>query len=83
MLPLGLLQIFWRVVNGVIAIGAAFYARQFNDVPNTDHGLHQPGHFERFLSMKQLQQSYNEPEGYASFWDDEAQAPYRYNAPLS
>lgn len=69
-----------HISHNKIAIGSAFYARQFNDVPDKDNGLHQPGRFERFLSMKQLRRSYNATNGYNAFWDDEAQAPYSYNA---
>jgi chitinase len=63
-----------------IAIGAAFYAREFVRVPDTDHGLYQPGTFKRFIAMSELRRDYNPGHGYKAYWDDTAQAPYSYNA---
>jgi len=61
-----------------ITIGVALYAREFTNVPDTAHGLFQPGAFRRFISLKELHRGYE--KNYDSYWDTTAQAPYRYNA---
>lgn len=63
-----------------IAIGVAYYAREFDGVADINHGLYQPGRFKRFLSLKQVRRYYNTANGYHEYWDNDAQAPYRYNA---
>jgi chitinase len=63
-----------------VAIGVAFYAREFAGVDEKDHGLHQPGSFRRFVSMKQLRKQATAANGYHTYWDAAAQAPYSYNA---
>jgi chitinase len=63
-----------------VAVGAAFYGRLFENVPNRDQGLYQPGKFSRFVSMRQIRQHYTSANGYREYWDDSAQAPYMYNA---
>ena len=45
-----------------------------------DHGLHQPGVFTKFVSMRQIRKGYTPANGYQRFWDDTAQAPFMYNA---
>jgi chitinase len=68
------------IPHSKIAIGVAFYAREFDGVPDINHGLYQPGRFKRFLSLKQVRKQYNAAAGFGEYWDEEAQAPYRYNA---
>jgi chitinase len=64
------------VPRGKIAIGVAVYAREFVDVPDTAHGLFQPGRFKRFRTLDVIKKM----RGYKEYWDDRSQAPYRYNA---
>lgn len=68
------------ISHAQVAIGVAFYAREFDGVSDTNHGLYQPGHFKRFLPLKQVRRRYTKARGYREYWDDEAQAPYSYNA---
>ena len=64
-----------------IVIGAAFYARRWDGVPNVNHGLFQTaetlgqygegytGLTERFINRN----------GFVRYWDDDAKAPYLFN----
>lgn len=71
-----------HIARDKIAIGVAFYAREFVKVPGINHGLHQPGQFKRFVSMKQLRKDYTKANGYIAYWDTVASAPYLYNEKL-
>jgi chitinase len=64
---------------GKIAIGVAFYGREFTGVPSAANGLHQPGRFKRFVTMKEIRKNFTAKNGYTIYWDKEAQAPYIYN----
>lgn len=68
------------VPRGKIAIGVAFYGRQWERVASGEHGLYQPGVFKGFVSMRQLRVGYGVEDGYRVYWDDTARAPYLYNA---
>lgn len=63
-----------------IALGIAFYARVYNDVRELNHGLFQRGKFQRFVVYKAYDNTFSEANGYTLYWDDEAKAPYAYNA---
>jgi chitinase len=63
-----------------IVIGVAFYAREFIEVPDINRGLHQPGRFNRFITMKAMRKYQTKNNGFQEYWDDEAKAPYKYNA---
>lgn len=63
-----------------IVIGAACYARVYGKVPPANHGLNQPCSFQRFYSFKTYADVLSEAKGYKSFWDEEAKAPWSYNA---
>jgi chitinase len=63
------------VPRNKIAIGAAFYAREWDHVAGTHHGLFQKGHFLRFLTFRQMRRLH----GYREYWDPTAQAAYSYN----
>ncbi|HVW61869.1 MAG TPA: glycoside hydrolase family 18 protein [Puia sp.] len=69
-----------KIPHDKIAIGATFYGRRWDRVGDRDHGLHQPGVFTKFVSMRQIRKSYTPAGGYRRYWDDTAQAPYLYNA---
>lgn len=62
-----------------VVIGVAFYGREFINVPDKNHGLHQPGNFKRFITLNSLRKNYTAANGYTYYWDEEAQAPYLYN----
>ena len=63
-----------------IVLGAAFYARVFEDVGDTLKGLYQPGKFREAVLYKDLDAYTKSSPGFKYFWDSEAQAPYIYNA---
>lgn len=63
-----------------IVIGAAFYARIWENVPPADHGLYQSGKFWQGVAYKYFPSVMSRDQGYEYYWDDSAQAPYAYNA---
>ena len=63
-----------------IVIGAAFYARVWENVENINNGLGQKGKFKSFIAYRTFPQVLSEETGYQLFWDSTAHAPYRYNA---
>ncbi len=64
-----------------IILGVPFYGRMWGQVPNTNHGLFQPG-----KPVPDSDASYAAivssmlNDGYDRFWDDKASVPYLYNA---
>jgi chitinase len=68
-----------QIPRNKIAIGVAFYGREFINVPSVNNGLHQPGSFKRFITLNSLRKNYIPANGYTYYWDDEAQAPWLYN----
>lgn len=62
-----------------IVIGAAFYARVWEQVEQTNHGLYQSGRFKEFILFRDLDNYFKQNEGYVKHWDEQAQAPYSYN----
>lgn len=62
-----------------IVIGAAFYARSWEQVPNTDNGLYQPGKFKSFISYRQFDTRLSPKDGFVFYRDSIAQAPYAYS----
>lgn len=64
-----------------IVIGAAFYSRIWNEVPDRHHGLHQmagtTGGYGPDFTV--LTESYINKNGYVRYWDEEACAPYLFN----
>lgn len=63
-----------------IVIGAAFYARTWEQVENVNHGLYQPGKFKSFISYSKFGQSISPDQGFELFRDPASQAPYAYSA---
>lgn len=62
-----------------IAIGAAFYARVWQNVPNINNGLYQPGIFKNTVAFKNFISSYTAANGFIYHWDDTAKAPFLYH----
>ncbi|MCR8641128.1 glycoside hydrolase family 18 protein [Paenibacillus sp. N1-5-1-14] len=64
-----------------IVVGAAFYSRMWNQVPDRNNGLHQmagtTGGYGPEYST--LVAEYINKNGYVRHWDDEAKAPYLFN----
>jgi chitinase len=67
------------VPKNKMVIGAAFYARIFDVNADSNNGLYQPGKFEKGVPHKQFNVKSYESQGYTSYWDDTAKAPYMYN----
>lgn len=62
-----------------IALGAAFYARIFQNTTNANHGLYQPTKFLSSIAFKDFNKQFSTKNGYTYYWDDIAKAPYYYN----
>jgi chitinase len=63
-----------------LVIGAAFYGRMFENVPDINHGLFQSGKFKDFVDYRRFSQELTPAKGFTAYWDDTAKAPYMYNA---
>ncbi|MFC4526606.1 glycoside hydrolase family 18 protein [Dyella halodurans] len=62
-------------------LGAAFYGRAFTGVNPQDNGLYQK--YDKYLgdpSWRELVADYIDKHGYVRHWDEQAQAPYLWNA---
>jgi chitinase len=68
-----------KIPKEKIAIGVAFYARQYQVLENRDHGLNQPAQFKKFVTMRQVRKHYTDVQGYTTYWDPEAAAAYKFN----
>lgn len=70
--------------NGVssdkLVIGAAFYGRVWEDVPDVNRGLFQPGKFFHMISFHTIDSIFATDFGYKEYWSRKARAPYAYNA---
>lgn len=62
-----------------VIIGAAMYARVWENVPDTNHGLYQPGTFKRGVAFADFANYFSDTSGYKYYWDKKAKAPYQYN----
>jgi len=69
-----------KIPAGKLIMGAAMYARVWENVPDTNHGLYQPGTFKRGVSYAGFDSYFSDTSGYTYYWDKKAKAPYRYNA---
>jgi chitinase len=65
---------------GKIILGAAFYSRMWENVPNINNGLYQSGKHTNGTSFKDFPTKLSADNGFAYHWDDVAKAPYMYNA---
>lgn len=63
-----------------IIIGAAFYGRFWENVPNVNNGLYQPGKFLKSESFSNIEKMLDTDKTFQFFWDDTAKAPYLYNS---
>lgn len=62
-----------------MVIGAAFYGRMWEMVPDTRHGLYQPGKFKQGMNYKEFNVALSKESGFVTYWDDVAKAPYAYH----
>lgn len=69
-----------NVDAGKLIIGAAFYARVWENVDDIDHGLFQPGKFKQSLPWKNFPSFFTDSSGFTYYWDEAAKAPFQYSA---
>ena len=60
-------------------IGAAFYARIFENVDSISDGLYQHGRFKSGVDFRNFAKAISPDSGFVYHWDKTAQAPYAYN----
>ena len=63
-----------------LVIGAAFYARVWENVENVNNGLYQQGKFFKGVDYKDFATYFADSTGFKYFWDEKAAAPYQYSA---
>jgi chitinase len=63
-----------------IIIGAAFYGRVWEAVPDSNYGLYQPGRFKTGVDFKNVASKYSVDSGFIYHWDDTVMAPYLFNS---
>jgi chitinase len=69
-----------NVPSSKLVIGAAFYARVWENVENNNNGLYQQGKFYKAVDYKDFANYFVDSSGFKYFWDDKAAAPYQYSA---
>lgn len=69
-----------NVAANKLIIGAAMYARVWENVPDTNNGLYQPGIFKQGVAYADFKNYFSDTSGYKYYWDKKAKAPYQYNA---
>ncbi len=62
-----------------VVIGAAFYARVWENVPDVNQGLYQSGKFKQGVAYSKMKEFIDNNPGFVQHWDSVAQAPYWYN----
>ncbi len=67
------------IPSSKIVIGAAFYGKIWENVPDTSNGLYQPAKFKSTIHYKKLVSDFTASTGFNYYWDDVAKAPYLYN----
>lgn len=73
------LMLKYGVPADKIVIGAAFYAKVWQNVPDTSFGLYQPGKYKMGVSYRNFDRQLSPDSGFVYHWDSVAQAPYIYN----
>lgn len=68
-----------NVPKSKIVIGAAFYGRMWEAVPDINSGLYQPGKFVKGIPYKNISSQASADSGFVSYWDEHAKAPYLFN----
>lgn len=68
-----------KIESHKLIVGAAFYARVWENVPDTSRGLYQPGKFKQGVAYKDFPTYFSDTSGYRYYWDKKAKAPWQYN----
>ncbi|HUP14241.1 MAG TPA: glycoside hydrolase family 18 protein [Niastella sp.] len=63
-----------------LVIGAAFYARIFENADSVNNGLYRPAKFKRGIPFKAFANYLTKDSGFVYHWDSVAKAPWMYNA---
>lgn len=71
-----------KVPSKKLIIGAAMYARVWEEVKNIQNGLFQPGKFKEAVSYANFEKYFTDNNGYQYYWDERSEAPYQYNSKL-
>lgn len=69
-----------KVAPNKLVIGAAMYARVWENVGDTNHGLYQAGTFKRGVAYSDFINYFSDTSGFSYHWDRKAKAPYQYNS---
>ena len=72
-----------RVPPEKLIIGAAFYARVWENVPDTMHGIYQSGKFKQGVPYRNFETYFNSDSGWVYYRDEEAGAAFRYSNALN
>lgn len=63
-----------------MVVGAAFYSRRFDGVPDVNHGLLQTAQTIGYYGPEYSQiEAFREEGGYTKYWDEDAEAAYLWN----
>jgi chitinase len=62
-----------------LIVGAAIYARVWEQVPDKNNGLYQKGKFKRAVSYKDFDNYFSADSGFQYYFDEKTQAPFRYS----
>ena len=68
-----------KIPSKKLIIGAAMYARVWENVPDSNHGLFQSGKFQRGVAYADFPTYFSDTSGYTYYWDKKAKAPFQYN----
>jgi len=68
-----------KIKSRKLIIGAAFYARVWENVDSSNLGLYQPGNFLRGVSYKDFPSYFCDSAGFKYCWDAKAKAPFQYS----
>ena len=64
-----------------LVLGVPFYGRWWKGVNSDNNGLYQDSSGERgSYNFKEIEENYIDKNGFVALWDDEAKAPYLWNA---
>jgi chitinase len=68
-----------HIARNKVVIGAAFYARTYKVTDTINNGLNRPAVFDGFAVYKTYRQRFSAANGFTSYWDDTAKAPYCFS----
>lgn len=73
----------WLLNYGIpgdkLVIGAAMYARIWENVENINNGLYQSGNFKQGLSYNKFESFFSKETGFKYYFDEKTKSPYRYS----